>query len=353
MKITFLHMTLGMVDRGSERSTILIAEKLGVLHEIHTISSSPLKSSSFTHHQIGELLSPPIPEPRNIFEKIIFRLSLDENSRHVVRFTRASLSLLKALNPDIIIPVNGHLQQRIVRDFMPSAKLVVFGRAGIGYHDHHSLNAGPDLFIALTPEAEKWALSNAPNVKVVYIPNPIETKEFKQVKKAKLALPRPIVLSISALTPYKNIEKIISAVAITNFSLLLIGQGSAQPEILSLAEAKLNKRFMYLPHIDPHELPSYYPASDIFCHIPNSQEAFGRVYLEAMASGLPIVATSDNIRRSLIGPKGFYADPNDEQSIVNALIQAGSHTGINYDDRLKEFELERVVKRIDDEFKTL
>jgi glycosyltransferase involved in cell wall biosynthesis len=87
--------------------------------------------------------------------------------------------------------------------------------------------------------------------------------------------------------------------------------------------------------------------------VPDSQEAFGMVYLEAMAAGLPIVATDDEIRRSIVGKQCIYVDPQSESALSEAILQATKLGRINYKAELKPYSLPSVVKLIEENFYAL
>ncbi len=354
MKIAILHLTMGLVNRGSEISTDLIAHYLAKKHDVYLFQAGHPHTHKYRIFQIPITKSPPAPAPRNLLEKLLFRLQLDKNSLLVRQFTNLALKQLISLKPDIIIVTNGPQQLKSLRHARLSSKLVVFGRAGIGFHDAHNLKLAPDLFIALSQKAYSWAKQINPHIRIVYIPNPIDVKTFSQAKPQKLDLPRPIVLTVAAFTQYKNIPTVIRAVARTPFSHLIIGMGEMESEIRHLAHQLLPQRHQILTNILPHQLPSYYQTADIFCFLPESQEAFGRVYLEAMSAGLPIVATDDEIRKEIIGPKGFFVNPNNLDEIVAKLNQAQKlKKPISYLNQLKPYTIEVVGQKIEKAFHEL
>jgi len=74
------------------------------------------------------------------------------------------------------------------------------------------------------------------------------------------------------------------------------------------------------------ELPEGLNAADVLV-APSVDEPFGQVYLEAMACGLPVIATPTGGPLSFVNtapgrPNGWLVDPDDEAALVAALIEA-------------------------------
>jgi glycosyltransferase involved in cell wall biosynthesis len=350
MKIAFLHLTMGLVNRGSEVVIDSLASSFAKSHDVLVLQSGPVAKKSYQVKQLNPLISPPKSAPRHILDKILFRLHLDQESGAVITFTKAALKPLNEFNPDIIIAVNGPLQLKLLRFSSLTAKLVAFGHAGIGYHDRDTLAATPDLFIALTKPAEIWARKNSKSsTKIAYIPNPLDLSHFKKSKKAKLNLDHPIVLTVGSLSAYKNILTVADAIRSTPSSWLLIGDGDQSVD-LTRSLSTLTNSFLWVKHVEASLIPSYYLASDVFCFTPDPQEAFGMVYLEAMAAGLPIVASDDAIRREIIGEQGIYVDPHDVESIASGISQALKLGKVDYSQQLKPYQLKHVVSQLEQEF---
>ena len=354
MKICFLHMTIGLADRGSEISTDLLASGLSAKHEVLVLQSGPVKSKPYQVRRVYPLSHAPIPAPSSLTEKLLFRLYLDKASRQVRAFTRKALPQLRRFKPDIIVAVNGAPQLKVLRRYIsktnPRPRIVVFGHAGIGFHDRDNLRAVPDLFVALTPTAASWAASQvSPTTRVVYIPNPLALAHAKPLD---LHLPHPIILTVSALSAYKNVLSVVRALKNIPASYVLIGDGEKAGE--TAAElSTLPGDFRWIKHLEPADLPSYYASCDAFCFVPDPQEAFGRVYLEAMAAGLPIVASDDPIRRGIIGHQGIYVDPHEPDSITAGIKRGLSQKKVDYRAELSPYKLSTVVKQIESEFYAL
>lgn len=350
MKIALLHMTLGLINRGSEIISDSIAGVLSHEHEVLVIQSGVAGDKPYAVKRIMPLRIPPPSAPRSAKDKILFRLKRDENSRAVRSFTARALLELKKFSPDIIIAVNGARQVSFLKKQMKKSKIVVFGHAGIGYHDAQNLRAKPDLFIALSREAQVWGEKlSYKSTKVVYVPNAVDTEVYKKARIKKLKLPHPIVITVGALTGYKNISSVIEAVSKTPCSLLLIGDGEERNSIAQKLSVLAND-FSWVRHVDPVDLPSYYKAADVFCFVPDSQEAFGLVYIEAMAAGLPVIASDDAVRRDIVGSKGIFVDPHNPEAIGLAILKACKRGVVDYGSKLEKYGLENVVKKIEHEF---
>jgi len=353
MKIAILHMTMGLVERGSEGVIDQLAGELAKRNKVLVIQSGKIKKKEYLVKRVHPLVAPPSPAPKNIIDKFLFRLHLDDESGHVAEFTKAALPLLSQFDPDIIVAINGSLQLRILQDLTLKAKIVTFGHAGIGYHDKHTIQSRPDLFIALTPAADNWAKPIAgKSTKVIYVPNPIDLTEYKHPKKVKLNLDSPVVMTASALSEYKNVLNVVEAIKQTHASFLLVGDGEQSHE-LSKTFSKLGNSFLWIKRLEQSIMPSYFASVDVFCFTPDPQEAFGMVYLEAMTAGLPIVASDDPIRRDIIGSQGIYVDPRNVDDIASGINNAIQKDRIDYSKELKRYDIRIITSSLEEEFHDL
>lgn len=351
MKIAFLHLTQGLVDRGAERAFDLLAVELTRRHTVAMIQAGPRQADKpYRTYRVTPMSRPPQVAPRNILEKVLFRLELDESARAVRAFTRAALPTLARLKPDYVIVGNGAPQLRLLKHDLPGVKTIIFGESGLGHHERAVLRAAPDLYVALTEAGAAWArpcLSGATHLTV--IGNPIK---LKRGRSRELGLPRPVILCVAALSAYKHVADIVKAADTVPASLLVIGDGEEQGQILSLLSQRAGD-FRYLPHVDPADLPDYYASADVFAFVPDAREAFGNVYLEAMAAGLPIIAVDDAVRRELIGPTGSYVQTGDIQAIRTALMHVLALPRQDYRAQLAPFTPATVVRRLEKELYAL
>lgn len=256
---------------------------------------------------------------------------------------------------DVVIPINGRLQSLKVflARLIGGYKVLITGHSGKGWDDIWNIAiAKPDVFVAITDSLANWARQWAWGSKVIKIPNGIDLTKFSpKGGKISLDLPRPIILSVGALVWYKHHEKVINAVSkIGRGSLLIVGEGPEKFVLKNLAEEKLQGRFM-ITQFKNDEMPKIYRSCDLFTLPSWDREAFGIVYLEALASGLGVVAPDDQSRKEIVGDGGLLVDVNDSlrysQVLKQALMIDWSKKARN---QAKRFSWETVAKQYEGVF---
>lgn len=226
---------------------------------------------------------------------------------------------------DIVIPINGRMQSLKVSLARPFGKykLLITGQSGIGRDDIWNITVvKPDIFVALTDNMKQWAKKWAWGSKVIKIPNGIDLGKFSpDGAKIEIDLPRPIILSVGALVWYKYHDRVIEALSrLSKGSLLIVGDGPLKKDLMEKGK-KLKNRFKIMS-FQYEDMPKVYRAADLFTLPSWEREAFGIVYLEALASGLGVVAPDDLSRKEIIGEGGFLVNVNNIEEYAGALDQA-------------------------------
>jgi glycosyltransferase involved in cell wall biosynthesis len=107
-----------------------------------------------------------------------------------------------------------------------------------------------------------------------------------------------------------------------DIALLIVGEG---PERKSLEKRAQNlPQVFFLGFRDWDDLPRFYAAADLFV-LPSVREQWGLVVNEAMASGLPVVATRKvGAAQDLIieGQSGYSVPENDAEALASAIDRA-------------------------------
>jgi len=167
------------------------------------------------------------------------------------------------------------------------------------------------------------------------IPNGVDfsrfKKEFSQTElsatRAKLGLsPNDRVVVTSSRLVHKNgIDLIIRAVKDLPVKTLIIGDGKLMVRLKSLAqEIGVRHNVQFIGYIGHDQLPQYLKISDVFVR-PSRSEGLGVSFLEAMAAGLPVVATAvggipDFLRNGETGLTCEVNNPRDVTAKIQMLL---------------------------------
>lgn len=123
----------------------------------------------------------------------------------------------------------------------------------------------------------------------------IDLEKFKKIADAKNKLgwrERFVVLFVGRLVPEKGLELLLDSVRSwdKNIGLKIIGSGPLEKKVKEAAARFSNVDF--IQGIDHDNLPIYYSGSDILIVPSTSEEGFGRVILESLACGTPVIGSS-------------------------------------------------------------
>jgi glycosyltransferase involved in cell wall biosynthesis len=142
--------------------------------------------------------------------------------------------------------------------------------------------------------------------------------------------PRPgcCVLYVGLLTPRKGVLDLLGASAMLRsdgvaHELSLVGGTPDEgPEAEAEVHQKLTDHVRLRGTVEHEEMPVVYSDADVFC-LPSWYEAMPLSVLEAMASGLPVVATDvgDVARLVVDGETGFLVEPRRPEQLADALAR--------------------------------
>jgi glycosyltransferase involved in cell wall biosynthesis len=121
-----------------------------------------------------------------------------------------------------------------------------------------------------------------------------------------------------------TLARVLAGMGEGDWKLLLVGPGEALPEMRRLlASCGLGGRVHHVDAVPHAELPRYYRCMDAFVlaseTTPRWKEQFGHVLLEAMAAGLPIVASSSGFIPKVVGDAGVIFEEGNERALASAL----------------------------------
>jgi len=147
------------------------------------------------------------------------------------------------------------------------------------------------------------SLYGVPASRVTVVPCGVDTEVFRPLERVgarkQLGLPakEPVILFVGRIEPLKGIDVLLRAVSHIEgrFRVLVIGGDgkdlSRKAELAALAaELRIADKLTFLDAVPHDDLPLYYNAADI-CVVPSYYESFGLVAVEAMACGVPVIAS--------------------------------------------------------------
>lgn len=169
------------------------------------------------------------------------------------------------------------------------------------------------------------ALDVDSSVCVSVIPNGVDTKRFSP-NTSTAAGHEAQILYVGRLEPYKGLDDLLSAVKVLadrgqSIHLTCAGDGSLRSQLPEqAARLDITDRVSFTGPVHPDAIPDLYRSADIFV-LPSLVEGMPNVVLEAMASGLPVVATRIPGSEELVGDgeTGYLVDSGSPESLADAL----------------------------------
>lgn len=132
----------------------------------------------------------------------------------------------------------------------------------------------------------------------------------------------PVVLSVSAKRPHKNLMRLLEAVSLLDGDPMLVLPGYPTPHEAELKAraAALGVKAVFPAWISPEELEGLYATAAAFV-FPSLAEGFGLPVLEAMARGVPVACSNRSSLPEVAGDAALLFDPFDSRAIADAITK--------------------------------
>ena len=196
--------------------------------------------------------------------------------------------------------------------------------------------------------------ANPEKVNVMY--NGVDLNRFKISKEARTAIRKKLRISEHAIVAvtvrrlvYKNgIDTLLESAKIVvkenpEIVFLAVGKGPDFEGVKAkIAQLGIEKNFLLAGFVSDENLPSYYNAADLFVLPSKSGEGLPLVALEAMACGLPVVATDvGGIREIMISGFGKIVSPNNPTALARAISETAGTKSAEVGQKLRQLMTEK------------
>jgi glycosyltransferase involved in cell wall biosynthesis len=182
-----------------------------------------------------------------------------------------------------------------------------------------------DRVVAVCESLGQLALRTWPDLRYAVVPNGVDLALFHPAEPATRQPSKRIrCLAVARLIERKGLGDLIRALALLEpgrFELEIVGGGADERVLRDLAaQLGVAQDVRFLGPLPRAAVAERYRQADLFT-LPSSAEAFGNVFAEALASGLPIVGSATGGIPDLVehGSNGLLVSPGDVHALAGAI----------------------------------
>jgi glycosyltransferase involved in cell wall biosynthesis len=203
-----------------------------------------------------------------------------------------------------------------------------------------------DLVQQVSPEYATQALAaGVSSVQQMLVPYGIAVPESwgppcveeRNALRRELGLPmdRPVFISVGAINvKHKRMDYILSEVARFPpeqrpfFAMLGAQDPISSPPIHKLAAQLLRPTDYVIRTVEPADVSRHLRAANVFA-LASLSEGFGRVFLEALSNGLPVITHDYETAHYVLGASGYFGDLREPGALANLVALVLQQTSIN------------------------
>lgn len=213
--------------------------------------------------------------------------------------------------------------------------------------------------IAVSQAARHSAKGRMGKGDVKILPNGIEVERFADATPARDVPPGRKLLFVGRLDPRKGLPFAMRAFIklahrYPDLSLIVVGDGP-QRDAIREVPAELRGRVHMKGKVTYEALPTYHRASDIFVSPATGAESFGIVLVEAMAAGLPVVASNIPGYRDVSrdGRESVLVAPSNADALAEGIAHLLDHPeerarlGANGAQRAQAYAWENIIDELE------
>lgn len=152
-----------------------------------------------------------------------------------------------------------------------------------------------------------------------------ESEDLLQKVNARYELPSRYIVNVGTIEERKNIALAVKALPLLppDLHLVIVGRRTPYTDSVMQEAARLQvaQRVHILRGVPNSDLPSIYQMAEA-CVYPSRYEGFGIPVIEAIQSGLPVVACTGSCLEEAGGPDSLYVAPDDVEGMAAAIRQS-------------------------------
>jgi phosphatidylinositol alpha-mannosyltransferase len=242
---------------------------------------------------------------------------------HVHEPLAPSVSMFATLasRAPVVATVHAYLDRSRAMELAAPVLRRVWGRVAVG--------------VAVSDAAASFLRRTLPRADLEIVPNGVDVRAWAEPNGVAEGLPagRRIVWA-HRLDPQKGFPVAVAAFAkvvakVPDAVLVVAGDGTDR-EAVGLLTPSVRERVHLVGAVPNDRLPTFHAAGDAFVAPALGQESFGVVLLEAMAAGLPVVATDIPGYREVVtnGVEGLLVRPRDPEALAAGLVRVLTEPGL-------------------------
>ncbi|MEZ0255325.1 MAG: glycosyltransferase family 4 protein, partial [Chthoniobacter sp.] len=254
------------------------------------------------------------------------------------RYRSAIIRSLRALaqTPETIVVFNDLISPIFLRQLLPRARICVWlqNEQCTRLPDLSASKAAVSHWLACSHYIRDWTLSRygMDPARFSVAPSGVNQEEFHPRSEFDEAVKTVRVLFVGRIDPNKGPDVAIDAVAALRAEGLAVtmtvaggkwfyrqGDEEADPYLLSLHEKIVASQATELGHVPRDRIAEVFREHDVVCILSRSNEPFGLVALEAMASGCAVIASNRGGLPEACGGAAALVNPDDKGAVISAL----------------------------------
>jgi glycosyltransferase involved in cell wall biosynthesis len=326
-RIAILCSGVGIANRGFERFSSELADQLSAHRDVTLLASGRSASPTAVRLPSWHRDWPSVPD--TVMPRTRWWTSAHERSVFIElsTFSLAAAWWLVRHGAGLVVCAEPLVARRLtqLRSRLGGRWRTIFVD-GLGLTPNHLAQAADQIQVMSPDRADEARQAGIEEGRIIQLPYGVDTSKYKTAgvtatdARRRLGLADgPVVLSVAALNRgHKRVDRIVSEFAQSRCEGSLVLCGPIEDlTILDEAKALLGPRVHHLC-LAPEEMTLVYAAADCFV-VGALEEGFCLAAVEAMASGLPVIAADTPHFRWLLGPAGHLVEMGAPGALARAL----------------------------------